>query len=123
MFQAQPYTQAMHDQCKALDDVKGGVTCKSNIPSDPAWKGSAKRWQAYRTGDLYVLQVVNRTTGHKFQVHQYGKNAWQASLRYYRGFQGHGKQKRDGWVWICTKVVSAQLFQSDDKPHKKVLTR
>ena len=30
----------MHDQCKALDDVKGGVTCKSNIPSDPALKNS-----------------------------------------------------------------------------------
>ena len=122
MFKAQPYTQAMHDQCKALDDIKGGVTCKSNIPFDPAWKGSQRRWQAHRSGDLYVLQVVNRTTGHKFQVHQYGKNAWQASLRYYRGFQGHGKQKRDAWVWLCTKVVSAQLFQSDDKPHKKVLT-
>ena len=105
---------------KDLDRLKS--TPKSNIPFDPAWRGSQRRWKAHRSGDLYVLQVVNRTTGHKFQVHQYGKNAWQASLRYYRGFQGHGKQKRDGWVWLCTKVVSAQLFQPDDKPHKKVLT-
>tara|TARA_B100000405_G_scaffold165853_1_gene115918 strand:- start:2430 stop:2777 length:348 start_codon:yes stop_codon:yes gene_type:complete len=105
---------------KDMDKLKG--TPKSNVPFDPAWKGSAKRWQAYRTGDLYVLQVVNRTTGHKFQVHQYGKNAWQAALRYYRGFQGHGKRKRDGWVWICTKVVSASLYQPDPTKLSKVLT-
>ena len=104
-----------------LDKLKGMP--QSNIPSDPAWKGSTKRWKAYRTGDLYVLQVVNRTTGHKFQVHQYGKNAWQAAFRYYRGFQGHGKPKRCGWVWICTKVVSASLYQADPTKHSKVLTR
>jgi hypothetical protein len=122
MFKAKPFTQDMYDQCKALDDTKGGVTCKSNIPSDPAWKGVAKKWQAHRTGNLYVLQVVNRTTGHKFQVDQYGKNAWQASLRYYRGFQGQGKQKRDGWVWLCTKVVSASLYQPHPTKHSKILT-
>ena len=91
-----------------MDKLKGMP--KSNVPFDPAWKGSQRRWKAHRSGDLYVLQVVNRTTGHKFQVHQYGKNAWQASLRYYRGFQGHGKRKRDAWVWLCTKVVSAKLL-------------
>mgnify|MGYP001297616992 FL=1 len=91
-----------------LDRLKS--TPSSTIPFDPAWRGSQRRWQAHRSGDLYVLQVVNRTTGHKFQVHQYGKNAWQASLRYYRGFQGHGKRKRDSWVWQCTKVVSAKLL-------------
>ena len=103
-----------------MDKLKGMP--KSSVPFDPAWKGSQRRWQAYRTGNLYVLQIVNRTTGHKFQVHQYGKNLWQASLRYYRGFQGHGKRKRCGWVWICTKVVSGALYQPDTSKHSKVLT-
>ena len=82
-----------------------------------------KKWQAYRTGDLYVLTIQNRTLDHTFKVHQYGKNVWQAGLRYYRGFQGYGKVKRDSWVWKCTKIVSASLFQPDDKLHKKVLTK
>lgn len=93
-----------------LDRLKG--TPKSTLVKDADWARQCKishaRWKAHRTGDLYVLQIVNRTTGHKFQVHQYGKNLWQASLRYYRGFQGHGKRKRDAWVWICTKVVSGK---------------
>ena len=104
MFKAVPYTQDIHDQCKALDDVKGGVTCKSNIPFDPAWKGSARRWQAHRSGNLYALTVQNRSMDHSFTVHQYGKNAWQASLRYYKGLHGKGGK----WVWTCTKVVKAK---------------
>ena len=111
MFQAQPYTQAMHDQCKALDDVKGGVTCKSNIPSDPAWKGNAKRWQAHCSGNLYALTVQNRSMDHSFVVHQYGKNVFQAGLRYYRGFDSQRKSSRGTWVWQCTKVVSAKLLK------------
>ena len=96
---------------------------KKNVPSDPKWNGINKRWQAYRTGDLYVLTIQNRTLDHTFKVHQYGKNAWQAGLRYYRGFQGDGKAKRDSWVWKCTKIVNASLFQPDEKLHKKVLTK
>ena len=110
MFQAQPYTQAMHDQCKALDDVKGGVTCKSNIPFDPSWKGNAKRWQAHCSGNLYALTVQNRSMDHTFTVHQYGKNAWQAGLRYYRGFTNYPTKGRSGWTWQCTKIVSAKLL-------------
>jgi len=109
MFKAQPYNDDMARQCKALDDAKGGVNCKSNIPFDPAWKGSQRKWKAYTTGKTYVLNVHNRTTDHKFKVHKNGKNLWQAALRYYKGFQGHGKMKRDSWVWQCTKVVSGYV--------------
>ena len=110
MFKAVPYTQDVHDQCKALDDVKGGVTCKSNIPSDPAWKGNAKRWQAHCSGNLYALTVQNRSMDHTFTVHQYGKNAWQAGLRYYKGFTNYPTKARGNWTWQCTKVVSAKLL-------------
>ena len=64
MFKAKPFTQDMYDQCKALDDIKCGVTCKSNIPSDPAWKGVQKRWQAHRTGNLYALTIQNLSLIH-----------------------------------------------------------
>jgi len=113
MFKAVPYTQDIHDQCKALDDIKGGVTCKSNIPSDPAWKGIAKRWQAYRTGNLYALTIQNRSMDHSFVVHQYGKNAWQAGLRYYRGFDTQRKSSRGTWIWQCTKVIDAKILSNN----------
>ena len=93
---------------KDLDKLKGMPS--SNVPFDPAWKASQRKWKAHRTGNLYILQIVNRSTGHRFKVHQYGKNAWQAGLRYYRGFQGHGKRKRDSWVWKCTKIINAKKF-------------
>ena len=104
MFKAKPFTQAMYDQCKAMDDIKVGKTCKSNIPPDPAWKGNAKRWQAHCSGNLYALTVRNRSMDHTFTVHQYGKNVWQAGLRYYKGLNGRG----GNWVWTCTKVVKAK---------------
>ena len=85
-----------------MDKLKGMP--QSNVPADPAWKANQRRWHAYRTGDLYVLQVVNRTTGHKFKVHKYGKNLWQATLRYYKGLTGRG----GNWTWQCTKVVSGK---------------
>ena len=99
-----------------LDRLKG--TPSSTIPFDPAWRGSQRRWQAHRSGDLYVLQVVNRTTGHKFKVHQNGKNLWQAGLRYYKGLD----HSVPSWVWTCTKVVSGALYQPDTSKHSKVLT-
>ena len=111
MFNPPPLTQDILDQCKALDDAKGGVTCKSNIPSDPAWKGVAKRWQAHCSGNLYALTVQNRSMNHSFVVHQYGKNVFQAGLRYYRGFNSQRKSSRGTWVWQCTKVVSAKLLK------------
>ena len=59
------------------------------------------RWQAHTTGNAYMLQVQNRTCSHSFRVQSWGKNAWQAVLRYDKGMDG------GTWVWKCTKVVSA----------------
>ena len=112
MFKAKPFTQAMYDQCKAMDDIKVGKTCKSNIPSDPAWQGNRRRYKAHCTGNLYALTIRNRSMGHTFTVHQYGKNVFQAGLRYYRGFTNYPskKQKRDNWIWQCTKIMSVNLL-------------
>ena len=112
MFTAPPFTQAMYDQCKAMDDIKVGKTCKSNIPADPAWQGNRRRWNAHCTGNLYALTIHNRSMDHSFTVHQYGKNVFQAGLRYYRGFTNcpSKKQKRDNWIWQCTKIMSVNLL-------------
>ena len=37
----------------------------------------------------------------RWQAQSYGKNVWQAVLRYYKGMDG------GTWVWKCTKVISA----------------
>ena len=77
----------------------------SRTPLTKAQAGLARknnaRWQAHRTGDAYILQVQNRTSSHSFRVQSYGKNVWQAVLRYYKGMDG------GTWVWKCTKVTSA----------------
>tara|TARA_R100001163_G_C4997308_1_gene147760 strand:- start:185 stop:475 length:291 start_codon:yes stop_codon:yes gene_type:complete len=83
---------------------------KNNVPFDPKWHGNKKRWQAHCTGNLYVLTIQNRTLDHTFKVHQYGKNAWQAGLRYYKGFTNYPTKKRDNWVWQCTKIINAKKF-------------
>ena len=66
-----------------------------------ARRGQA-RWQAHTTGNAYMLQVQSRTNAHSFRAQSYGKNVWQAVLRYYKGMDG------GTWVWQCTKVVSVQ---------------
>ena len=101
-------TQAQLDWLANEKRVHDSADCKSNLPFDPAWGGHQRRWQAYTTGNLYALSVQNRTMSHSFVVHQYGKNAWQAALRYYKGLSGKGGT----WVWTCTKVVSAKLLSS-----------
>ena len=59
------------------------------------------RWQAYTTGNAYVLYVQNRTSDHSFRVQAYGKNVFQAVRRYYRGLDN-----ACNWVWKCTRVVA-----------------
>jgi len=77
------------------------------------------RWQAHTTGNAYVLYVQARTYDQKpFRVQAYGKNAWQAVRRYYKGLDN-----RDSWTWQCTKVlavydcVNAHTSQAGDLLH------
>jgi|TARA_R110000824_G_scaffold401679_2_gene613565 hypothetical protein len=68
--------------------------------------GTARRmnakWQAHTTGNAYVLYVQARTYDHTMRVQAYGKNAYQAVRRYYKGMHGG-----DGhWVRQCTKVIA-----------------
>jgi hypothetical protein len=76
---------------------------KTALTKDQA--GRARRmhakWQAHTTGNAYVLYVQNRTSDHAFRVQSYGKNAWQAVRRYYKGLDNKGN-----WVWQCTKVIA-----------------
>jgi hypothetical protein len=85
----------------AKDTAPRTATPLTKAQAGQARKGHA-RWQAHTTGDAYMLQVQNRTSDHSFRVQSYGKNVWQAVLRYYKGMDG------GTWVWQCTKVVSAQ---------------
>ena len=58
------------------------------------------RWNAHTTGNAYVLYVQARTYDHTMRVQAYGKNAYQAVRRYYKGMDG------SNWTWQCTKVVA-----------------
>jgi hypothetical protein len=84
----------------------GSKPCKSNVVKDKDYVGRCKRnqakWNAYTTGNAYMLYVRNRTSGQVFRVQQYGKNVLQAVRRYYRRLDNSG----DKWVWKCTQVVA-----------------
>jgi len=105
MFKAQPYTADMARQCKALDDVKGGVNLKDSTPKSKQWVNQCRqmhaRWAVHTSGNAYVLYVQNRTMNHLFRVQSYGKNAHQAVRRYYRGLDNSSN-----WTWQCTKVLA-----------------
>ena len=66
------------------------------------------RWEAYTTGNTYLLTIQNRTMSHTFRREVHGKNVWQAALRYYRGLDN-----ADNWTWQCTRVTSAQLVREN----------
>jgi len=66
-----------------------------------AQRRATARWQAHTTGNAYVLYVQARTYDHTMRVQAYGKNAYQAVRRYYKGIDG-----RSNWIWQCTKVVA-----------------
>lgn len=101
-------TQLINTYTKMVDtfDYSG----KRNVPFDPKWHGNQRRWKAHCTGNLYALTIQNRSLDHTFVVHQYGKNVFQAGLRYYRGFTNYPSKKRDSWIWQCTKIISANLL-------------
>ena len=73
-----------------------------------AQRHALARWEAYTTGNTYLLTVKSRTMDHTFQREAHGKNVWQAVLRYYRGLDN-----ADNWTWQCTRVTRAQLVQED----------
>ncbi len=80
----------------------------SQEPPSREWVAECRRarrlWDAQDNGDTYELQVVNRTTGHRFRVHQRAHSIFQAGLRYYRGLEG------GTIIWQCTRVLGIRLL-------------
>jgi hypothetical protein len=72
-----------------------------------AMRKANARWQAHTTGNAYVLYVQARTYDHLMRVQAYGKNAYQAVRRYYKGLDG------SNWTWQCTKVVAVYSCAND----------
>ena len=93
-------TPANLARIQAKDTAPRTATPLTKDQAGAARRGQA-RWQAHTTGNAYMLQVQNRTNDHSFRVQSYGKNIWQAVLRYYKGMDV------GTWVWKCTKVISA----------------
>ena len=88
-----------------LASIDAQVPCKSTMKLTKDQAGKARRdqarWDAYTTGNAYVLYVQARTYDHLMRVQAYGKNPYQAVRRYYKGIDGRGN-----WIWQCTKVVA-----------------
>ena len=88
-----------------LANIKAQPPLKSNFVPNKAqagqWRRNQNRWNAYTSGNCYVLNVQNRTSSHSFYVQAYGKNVHQAVRRYYRGLDDNSN-----WTWKCTKVVA-----------------
>jgi hypothetical protein len=88
-----------------LASIDAQVPCKSTTKLTKDQAGKARRdharWDAYTTGNAYVLYVQARTYDHLMRVQAYGKNPYQAVRRYYKGIDGRGN-----WIWQCTKVVA-----------------
>ena len=88
-----------------LASINAQAPCKSTIVLDKdqvnAQRKANARWQAYTTGNAYVLYVQARTYDHLMRVQAYGKNPYQAVRRYYRGLDNACNH-----IWKCTKVVA-----------------
>jgi len=84
----------------AKDTAPRTHTALTKVQAGDARRSQA-RWDAHTTGNAYMLQVQNRTCSHSFRVQSWGKNAWQAVLRYYKGLDGNLA------TWQATKVTSA----------------
>jgi len=84
----------------AKDTAPRTHTALTKVQAGDARRSQA-RWDAHTTGNAYMLQVQNRTCSHSFRVQSYGKNVWQAVLRYYKGLDNHLA------TWQATKVTSA----------------
>ena len=88
-----------------LASINAQKPCVSNVVYSKdqvtAIRKAHNRWQAYTTGNAYVLYVQNRTSDHSFRVQAYGKNVFQAVRRYYRGLDNACNH-----VWKCTRVVA-----------------
>jgi hypothetical protein len=95
-----------------LASINAQAPCKptTKLTKDQAGKArrDQARWDAYTTGNAYVLYVQARTYNHAMRVQAYGKNAWQAVRRYYKGLDNRGN-----WVWQCTKVVAVYSCAND----------
>jgi hypothetical protein len=95
-----------------LASINAQAPCKSTTKLTKDQAGQARRdnarWDAYTTGNAYVLYVQNRTSDHAMRVQAYGKNPYQAVRRYYKGIDGRGN-----WIWQCTKVVAVYSCAND----------
>lgn len=90
----------------AKDTAPRTATPLTKDQAGSARRGQA-RWQAHTTGNVYVLYVQARTYDHLMRVQAYGKNAYQAVRRYYKGLDG------SKWTWQCTKVVAVYSCAND----------
>ena len=88
-----------------LASINARKPCVSNVVYSKDQAGRARRmharWQAHTTGNAYVLYVQARTYDHTMRVQAYGKNAYQAVRRYYRGLHNDCNH-----IWKCTKVIA-----------------
>jgi hypothetical protein len=94
-----------------LARINAQVPCKATVTLTKDQVGAMRkanaRWQAHTTGNAYVLYVQARTYDHLMRVQAYGKNAYQAVRRYYKGLDG------SNWTWQCTKVVAVYSCAND----------
>ena len=87
------------------EDSEPASTATQPTPPSKEFAGSARRdaqrFEAYTTGNAYMLYLLNRTTAHAFRVQAYGKTPVDAVKRWYRGLDGN-----ETWVRHCVKVVA-----------------
>ena len=96
-----------------LASIDAQVPCKSTMKLTKDQAGKARRdqarWDAYTTGNAYVLYVQARSYDQKpMRVQAYGKNVYQAVRRYYKGLDNRGN-----WTWQCTKVIAVYSCAND----------
>ena len=88
-----------------LASINAQKPCKSTIVLDKdqvtAMRKASNRWQAYTTGNAYVLYLQSRTSSNSFRVQAYGSTPVDAVKRWYRGLDGNDKWKRQ-----CVRVVA-----------------
>ena len=109
-----PYDYPVTYRPDLVEILKGGLYRSEEPSTTPPtavtkeqrgmFKRQNKRWEAYNSGNAYMLYVQNRTTNHSFRVQTYGKTPVDAVKRWYRGLGGN-----ETWICHCVKVVAVHV--------------
>jgi len=95
-----------HMKTMKLDDSKPAAQPMVKLDKDQvnAMRKDRAKWDAYTTGNVYVLYLQSRYIAHSFRAVAYGSTPVDAVKRWYRGLDGNDRHTRS-----CVRVVAVHV--------------